>query len=351
MMICRLGIGICLGLASVLAQAQVQHFSRAQVDAAARRALPTGAPAATAAQQLQSAQALATGDALAGERELHRLLLDLRGETAPTPALRAQVEQLRSYTSIALTTPPDPDHGRGRWVPAYNVAAAAGGTLAVWDSGARRDDYRAQLAAGRHDFLREAAAHPADLVPVLQQADPALLSALRASAAADTLAPAVAVMAAKLADATLARRLLTLGDDTATLQAMDALAAVLAPAESLSWLQAASRRPALASAAALKIGGLHAPRSAAARQWLFEHLGDPTLGGSCAQALARLPPAQTQAMLQATLDTGRDDLPLRRTLLALQLMRSREAQAQLLAFSSDTRYDAALRGEVAAWLR
>lgn len=349
MAIYRLGIGICLGLAGIAAQAQ--HFSRGQIDAAARLAPPLTAVASTPMHRLQGAKALAASDALASERELHRLLLDLRGDAAPAAGLREQVEQLRSYTSKALTTPPDPDHARGRWVSAYNVAAAARGTLAAWDSGARRDRYRSQLAQGRYDFLHAAAAYPTDLAAVLQQADPTLLRALRASGAAQTLPTAAAVMATRLADAALAGELLALGDDGTTLQHLDALATALPAGESLAWLQTASGRPALASAATLGIGRLHAAHSAAARQWLHTHLGDPALGSSCAQALAQLPAAQIQAQLQATLDAGRDDLQLRRTLLTLQLMRTREAQAQLLVFSNDARYDPALREEVSAWLR
>ena len=297
---------------------------------------------------LQRPLAKAGGDAALEESLRHRALLrlrepGLRGDTAT----RAAVQSLLAHAPQTWVPPADPDHGRGQWVPAYDLAGAARGTLAVWTRQDAEQAVRAALRSGDGGRLR--ALDPQAVAAVLAESEPATLRRLAAQAG---WAPAVrAVLATRLADPALAGALLADADDGTLLDAITPLAAALPPEDAQHWLrQLAAQRPTLASPALLAMAPL-ATRSPAAQDYLLAQLGDPQLGASAAQALAAAPAPPVRAALAEILRATDDGPRLRRALLTLRWIDDAASREQLRAYSAVPRAPVALRQEVATWLR
>lgn len=297
---------------------------------------------------LQRPLAKAGGDAALDESLRHRALLRLREPgLRGDAATRDAVQGLLAYAPQTWVPPADPDHGRGQWVPAYDLAAAARGTLAVW---ARQDAEQAARAALRTgDASRLQALDPQAVAAVFAEAAPATLRRLATQA---DWPPAVRVMlATRLADPALAGTLLADADDATLLDAMGPLTAALPPEAAQAWLQLlAAQRPALASSALLAMAPV-AARSASTQDYLLSQLGDAERGASAAQALAAAPTPPVRAALAEVLRAAEDGARLRRALLALRWIDDAASREQLRAFSAAPQAPVALRQEVATWLR
>lgn len=342
-------------LLAPLAAAAVERLDRRALDqrlatheaVAARLALQQ-ADAAALGLLLQRPLAKASGDAVLDESLRHRALLRLREPAMRVDAAtRTAVQSLLVYAPQTWVPPADPDHGRGQWVPAYDLAAAARGTLAVWARREAEQAARVALDAGDAAGLR--ALDPPAVATVLADAAPATLRRL---ATQPGWSPAVrTVLATRLADPAQAALLLAEADDGELLDAIPGLAAALTPDEAQAWLrQLAMQRPALASAALLAMGPL-VSRSPAAQDYLLAQLGDAQLGASAAQALAAAPTPAVRAALAETLHAADEGPRLRRALLALRWIDDAATREQLRAFSAAPIAPLALRQEVATWLR
>ncbi|MDP3859523.1 MAG: hypothetical protein Q8Q73_17340 [Stagnimonas sp.] len=285
-------------------------------------------------------------DPVPAEALLHRTLLRLREPGAPHDASGEKLlRSLLGYQPQVLVPPADPDHGRGLWVPAYDLAATARGTLAIW----QRQD---QEQAARGALLsRDAAAlrsmQGAVLATVFGAASRGQLQALASSGPWPSAA--LAVLATRLGDEGLATTLLAQASDAELLDAIKPLASALTAAEAQGWLQQlVEQRPALASAALLAMGRLLPQQS---QDYLLAQLDHPDRGSSSAQALAGAATPAVRAALADILDTAPDGPRLRRALLALHWMDDAAARSSLQAFVVAQARPAQLRSEVAAWLR
>ena len=116
-----------------------ERYSAAQVEQQlgslpaqqARQRLATTAPTQLPLLIRQNLAKVATEPLLA-EYLAHQAVLRLREPgTSRDAASRVVLQDLLDYTPQVLVPPADPDHGRGLWVPAYDLAAAARGTLSI----------------------------------------------------------------------------------------------------------------------------------------------------------------------------------------------------------------------------
>lgn len=284
--------------------------------------------------------AKAQADPLVAEYLLREALIALRAERVPAD-VAASVQALTAHRAQALRPPVDPDHGRGHWIAAYDVAAAARGTLRAWEL---RDHSERALrliatAPDRVVEIEDAAA----LAAAIEQASPQSLENLRAHAP-HLPSRALAALARRLASAALYATLFERTGDSSVLAALAEAAGQLPAGEAQRTLHQAALNPELASAAMLALAQVPGSERA-----LLQCLGDPVRGGGCAQGLARQPDAAPE--LLALIEQGRDDLATRRALLALLWMNDRAARANLAAYADSTNMPARLRAEVAGWLR
>jgi hypothetical protein len=277
---------------------------------------------------------------LENEFLLQQWLLWLRNEPAPA-ALRESIEALTKYESKALVPSPEPEHGAGQWVPAYNLAASARGTLRTWELKERVAGNRRALAAGNVVDLSWADADA--LAKTLEEATAQELQVLRKDALSLPTQP-LSVLARRLADASLYRALFKRPADEFSLRALDEMAATLPPEQAGQELREAASNPALASAAILALSQL--PQVQAE---LMACLSDIENGGSCAQGLARDP--GNLPSLTALLARNEDTAAARRALLALMWMKTPESRIALEQYAADPNQPASLREEVGKWLR
>ena len=285
-------------------------------------------------------------DPVPAEALLHRALLRLREPGMPHDASgQTLLQSLLGYQPQVLVPPADPDHGRGRWVPAYDLAAAARGTLAIWQRQEQEQAARGAMLTGDYAALRSS--HGEVLATIFREASHSQQQAL--ASRGPWPSEALVVLAARLADAGLATALLTQASDAELLDAINALASALAPAEAQRWLQQlVEQRPALASAALLAMGRLLPQQS---QDYLLAQLDHPERGSSSAQALASAATPSVRAALADILSAAPDGPRLRRALLALHWMDDAAARAELRAFVAAKTGPAPLRNEVATWLR
>lgn len=287
-----------------------------------------------------------SADPVLAESLLHRALLRLREPGMPRDAdSRAMLQGLLGYSPQVLVPPADPDHGRGLWVPAYDLAAAARGTLAIWQ--AQEAEQAARNALDRRDYasLRRLPAEP--LAAALRQSPLAPLKPLGDQGPWPDAV--LAVLAERLADLDLGMQLLAQAEEANLLNALPVLASALPPADAMRWLQTLiEQRPALASAALLTMARTQ-PQSSP--DYLLAQLDSAGRGSSAAQALATIRTPRVRAALADILARDADGPRLRRALLALHWMDDAAARERLQAFADAGTAPAALRREVTTWLR
>jgi len=346
---------VCVLVAALAASSALaaERYSAAQLERQlgslpsqqARQQLAKAAPAQLP-RLIRQQLANLTADPVVAEALLHQALLRLREPGTPRDAAsRSLLQGLLGYAPQVLVPPADPDHGRGLWVPAYDLAAAARGTLAIWQ--AQEAEQAARDALDRRDYasLRRLPAEP--LAAALRQAPLAQLKPLGDQAPWPDAA--LAVLAERLADIDLATQLLTQSEDTRLLDALPALSSALPPAEAMRWLQTLiEQRPALASAALLTMARTLPQLSP---DYLLAQLDGAERGGSAAQALATIRTPGVRAALSDILARSADGPRLRRALLALHWMDDAAARERLQAFAAAGTTPTALRNEVATWLR
>ena len=279
---------------------------------------------------------------LQSEYLLDAWLLALRRAT-PDLALRAEVQALTGYQAKALGPTPEPHSADDAWIPVFDIASQARGTLRAWEFDEHIALARRSLATGDIDGLpisdAEALAHAIAAAPQSQ------LQALRGSDAS-LPAPAAAALARRLKDPSLYRALFTRPADAFVVSALTDAAVLLPPDQARELLATAGARPELASAATLALAALQPSNSE-----LFDCLGEASRGGSCAQLLARQADAATLDALAELASAGRDDIATRRALLALLWARSPRGGELLRRYADNTAMPAALRQMVSAWLR
>lgn len=286
--------------------------------------------------------AAAAAAPLENEYLLNEWLLALRG-LAPDATLREQVSKLTQYSAKALGPSPEPHHALDEWVPAFDVASQARGTLRAWELADHVAMIRQSLISGGAKALAladgEALAQVVATAPVVQLQSLRVQSSELPSQAATTLA-------LRLQDAVLYRELFARPADEFVLTALADAAKTLSPEQARAVLREAAARPELASAATLAIAPLHPSTSD-----LLDCLGDAQRGGSCAQLLAEQADAATLAALGKRLEAGKDDLATRHALLALLWTEAPRGRAMLRDYTSNPGMPAALRQETKQWLR
>lgn len=319
----------------LLATMTVQSGRQELQDLRARRDL---SGLATFAERLVARSAVAP---LESEHLLTEWLIAVR-EVPPDAELRAAVSGLTAYPSKALGPNPEPHRAHETWIPVFDVASQARGTLRAWELAGHVAGAGAALAAGNLQALP--LGDPEALAQALASAPLSQLTALRDSRLA-LPTQAAATLARRLADPDLYAALFAGPVDEFVMRALRDAPAVLASQDARRVLLQAANRPALASAATLATAPLELPTSD-----LLACLGEPGRGGSCAQLLAqRGDPATIEAL--ASVLSARDDLATRRALLALWWSNSARAREVLSAYHADHSMPAALRAQVSQWLR
>lgn len=289
---------------------------------------------------LDGTAAKSAPDPLLAEYLLRETLVALRPIEAPAD-IAARVQALTRHAPQALVPPFDPDHGRGHWIAAFDVAAAARGTLRAWQlrDNTQRARQLLRTAPDRLAGFDDAEA----LATVIDSAPLDLLAALRPQT--DSLSTrALRSLALRLDDAVLYVSLFERPADSFVLAGLQDAVQGLPADDARHVLEGAAASDELASAATLALAGL-----ADSAEFLLHCLGDPRRGGSCAQGLAQHPDA-VPALIEL-LAPGRDDLASRRALLALLWMNDRAARETLAAYAADPAMPAARRAEVSGWLR
>ncbi|MFP5304335.1 MAG: hypothetical protein ACLGI7_00745 [Gammaproteobacteria bacterium] len=335
-------------LALVSSTAVAGYVPRAEVEAAARAAAVEAkayADRSALVAGLLQAQTRSVVEPLINEARMVALLARLREAPAPSPQARTAVEALRDYAVQTYTDPVDPEQRRLQ-VPAFAVAGAARAALHRWDSAAAKAAYADALARADLAALH-AATDAAALEAVVREASDAQLQLLRA---ADLRPPrARRALFERLREPQLALALLRTPATPEGLQLIAGIDTVLDGPAAFAVLSDAALDDAYVSAARLAIGRL-VPEHPASRAHLLATLGDGE-GASSAAALSHRMDAQTLAALDEIVAGSGDGSRLRHALLALRLSGDAEARSVLARFAADETRPAALRDEVAAWLR
>lgn len=320
---------------------------------------------ATADEMLSALHELQADEQLtlpAQERLLWDFAIALR-ERSPTAAGRRALQWLSGYQSRIFVAH---EESRGLMgIPLYRVAAAARGTLTVWEQRQALAEAQAALAGGqtRRALPASAGDAPANdgsaegllglrqaletapmeqIIPVRER----VLLEMRASA---ELAPVAAVLARRLQDPALFLAVLESDDRLTATRLLPETRLTLSPSQAYAVLtRVASERP-LTSMAMMEVGRL-APDLPAAREFLFAKLSDADQGVSAAASLAAMQDPDVVETLARLLETATDEALLGNALLALRLDGSRQARTVLSQFAKDANAPESLRQEVTKWL-
>lgn len=252
------------------------------------------------------------------------------------------------------------DEGHTLEMPVYDVGAAARFALGGWTRQraythatehlrAGSFDIGATFASGGNLAQREgyARAFVAATDEQLTAARDVIVGALNSGQPVESLALTVAV---RLQDRGLAGALVERGHGRTLLTMLRPLADAFPAHDAFVFIESASRRTDIGSAAIAEMGRL-AEDLPDARTWLVRQLGDSTTGSAAALALARNSDPALITDLENVLSKGRDDLRRSRAALALQLNGTPAARAALQRYAGGADPDDALQTEVRRWLR
>lgn len=290
------------------------------------------------------------------ERVLYRFVTGVR-RLAPERVPLAQLHSLADYEPRVMEAHPE---SRGAlMLPRFDIAGAAAGSIEHAWRRLRVTELSGKLASEPAAFWSKSlddapgALDPgvqAELVTrvdadALRAGRDALLTAWRAD---PRLAPAMTAAALRLADASLARAILTQGSGPYPVRLIRSVAERFPADEAVALLIDAALRPDLVSPAVLELGRL-AQRVPAARDWLMEQLDTGSHGASAAAALARLDEPVIVDKTAGALTPARTGAGLRNRLLLLHLSDTPAARRALSAFVEDPAMPVALRREVSQW--
>jgi len=278
------------------------------------------------------------------EHAFYEFAMEQRDE-AETVVGRRALEWLSGYESLVRV--PLEDRGPAI-VQAWRVAGVARGTLTMWDRAEPEANVAAAMAratltgdvAALTQTLEtapeaEAAAHRAELLAMLERSD--------------AHAPSVAAAALRLQDAALIEAVLAAEDRRTAVRLVADIGETLPPEQAFPILRDACLQDDLASAALFAIAST-APDLAEARDFLFESLGDPRLGGSAAAALAAMHDDAIVVAVGDALETSQNETFQNKAVLALVLSDSPLAQTSLREFARRDDVPEKLRRELDIWL-
>lgn len=311
-------------------------------------------------RQLRSAAGDAALGALAREWLLDRGLHEAARLT-PTDGLRATVEALASRRPEVFVRA-DPDHGHHA-VPLFDPGATARFVLRGWTRAQSRERAAAAVQTNQlwpiERFAQDSGAAELDpvrsgILDAFRAASPERLARYRSAVSGaldrgERIDELAALVAERLGDAELHRQVLEYAEPLVALGAVQRTRTVFGDTAALDILNAASRRPELASAAILEIGGC-AERSPNARAQLLASIDDPALAASAAAALAALHDPAVADQLGRRLRAETQEALRRPLVLALKLDGSSAARAELERFAKTRSGSPELQKEVRAWL-
>jgi len=274
--------------------------------------------------------------------------------TTPAPATRAAVIRYRNRPVNAFVRLHEE---RGQpVVPLYDLAAAAGLTIRVWDTADAEEWVSIALRAALWqpiDFLlplrsmsleawqvgtrrafksvdrRFIAATKSALLQsqsLSDEYDPLLLAAATRLSLSDEYDPLLLAAATRLGDTDLYDTLIAQGDARYAREAIGSVYRSLSSGDAANLLINASARPELASAAILELG-THFSNEIEIRSWLLNRLGDPVDGASAALALARAADDDILNEIQAVILGDATELTKLRAALVLRISESAAAQS------------------------
>lgn len=257
--------------------------------------------------------------------------------TTPDPATRAAVN---NYRSRPVNTFVRLHEERGQpVVPLYDLAAAAGLTVRVWDTADAEERVSIALRAARwqpSDFLLPLPGMSLEAWQVGTQrafatVDRRFVAAtksalLRSHVLSNEYGPLLLAAATRLGDTDLYDAIIAQGDARYAREAIGSVHRSLSSGEAANLLISASARPELASAAILELG-TRVSNETEIRSWLLNRLGDPADGASAALALARAADDDILNEIQAVILGDATELTKLRAALVLRISESAAAQS------------------------
>lgn len=291
----------------------------------------------------------------AREKLLHDTLMAM-GEIEPDDAARNEVARLKRFRSI--TRAARAEHGHTESYLLFDVSAAARFAERQWDENSARKAALAAIERSDSILLERyvsgdgatrrgieqavATSTPEQLISYGGQ----LAARLRKGQPVARLAAATAV---RTTDVSLMLAVLADAPPQVALHALHRLRPGDWHGQTLSLLTAAAARPAIASAAMLRLGEL-TDREPEARALLLDAFGSAH-GSSAAAAVARTGADDMIDELARVLDSADSDLARRQALLGLRLADTPRARTHLAIFAARPDTPAHLAEEVPAWLR
>jgi hypothetical protein len=257
--------------------------------------------------------------------------------TTPAPATRAAVIRYRNRPVNAFVRLHEE---RGQpVVPLYDLAAAAGLTIRVWDTADAEEWVSIALRAALWqpiDFLlplrsMSLEAWQAGTRRAFKSVDRRFIAAtksalLQSQSLSDEYDPLLLAAATRLGDTDLYDTLIAQGDARYAREAIGSVYRSLSSGDAANLLINASARPELASAAILELGK-HFSNEIEIRSWLLNRLGDPADGASAALALARTADDDILNEIQAVILGDATELTKLRAALVLRISESAAAQS------------------------
>ena len=257
--------------------------------------------------------------------------------TTPAPATRAAVNRYRNRPVNAFVRLHEE---RGQpVVPFYDLAAAAGLTIHVWDTADAEEWVSIALRAALWqpiDFLIPLRSMSLEAWQVgtrraFKSVDRRFIAAtksalLRSQSLSDEYDPLLLAAATRLGDTDLYDTLIAQGDARYAREAIGSVYRSLNSGDAAKLLIKASARPELASAAILELGK-HFSNEIEIRSWLLNRLGDPADGASAALALARAADDDILNEIQAVILGDATELTKLRAALVLRISESAAAQS------------------------
>ncbi len=292
------------------------------------------------------------------ERLLYELVMVLR-QVEPSPELRSYVSSLASYreqTQVWHAEGPLP-------VPLFGIAAAAGGTLRVWDRKQMQLDTRQRLAekSGVSFAVFESSGpgnHAAreGMLDALRTAQGQELEGLKNQLLASYpevagLQDPLAIVAQRTADAEVYLLLFDYGQGPTVARLVRSVRQVFEPDQAFALLRGAADHPRLSSMALYQMAPLASAESRVG-DYLLEQLHDPATGGSAAAVIARADqPALLLRVAEVLEQPELDRTTAARAVLALRLHDSTVSRNLLRhALEQGSIADSHLEREVRQWL-
>lgn len=325
--------------APVIVENRASHAARLEAVKEHRamiRALADRDDAAGLSSMLEQIDGDAKIDPAVRDHLLEATLLAM-SRTTPAPATRAAVNRYRSRPVNAFVRLHDE---RGQpVVPLYDLAAAAGLTIRVWDAADAEEWVSVALRAALWqpiDFLLPRRSMSLEAWQdgtrrAFKSVDRRFIAAtktelLQSQSLSDEYDPLLLAAATRLGDTDLYDTIIAHGDARYAREAIWSVYRSLSSGDAANLLINASARPELASAAILELG-THFSNEKEIRSWLFSRLGDPVDGASAALALARAADDDILNEIQSVILGDAAELTKLRAALVLRISDSATARS------------------------